>query len=351
MMGRIRAALLLTLVATPLLAADTAARIEVPNAEDLAPVASGRWVVASSMPGGALATGALYGVDGRGGAVHRLYPRASDATPASAAGCGAEVAPAAFSPHGIAAQRLASGGERLFVVNHGERESIELFDIGLSADEPSDGETGERLTLTWRGCVPLPAGAIGNAVAATPDGRLFVTNMGAPIDGGARARKWVGDVLEWSPQHGWQTLPDSEIYAINGLLVSARGDRLYATSWAGGEVVRLTRDDGGAVTRKAVSLPFLPDNLRWGRDGSILATGLRATPEQVVQCVMARGPCEQTIPTAVAVIDADALTSRCQLDLALHMGTAAVPVGDALWVGPVRGDSIRVLDGEAGRCH
>ncbi len=337
-----RAAIFVLLAtASALLLAESAPlrQISVTNAEDLAPIDNGRWVIASSYVGGALKQGALSAIERDSGAVYQLYPpttkRATKATAprATVAGCDLPVTAEQFAPHGIAVQRI-DGRDLLFVVNHGGRESIELFEV-VAGTVPA---------LAWRGCIPYPKGAMGNAVAVTPDYRLYATNMGAAIDGMPRAQKWMGDVLQWTQAAGWSTVPDSNLFAPNGVLVSDDGSELFVASWAAGEVIKLTRDVGKkTVGRTTLSLPFLPDNLRWGDDGTLLAAGLRGEAMAVVGCMMGSGPC--AIPTAIAAIDGDALTIRCHRDVALPMGTVALPVGDTLWVGPVRGDSIWVLDG------
>jgi len=323
---------LLALLSTPLLAG-VPQQINVGNAEDLALVGGGRWVIASSMPGGLLKEGALYAISADTGSIHKLYPSADTGERSGMNGCESQVSPAAFAPHGISVQRLSRRRETLFVVNHGERESIEIFDV-VAQKAPR---------LTWRGCIPLPKGAMANAVAVTPEYRVYITNMGAPMDGGKVERRWMGDVLVWSEKTGWQTVPDSKIYAPNGLLVTDDGAQLYVNSWAGGEVIKLTRSADKATLRQSVVLPFLPDNLRWAADGGILATGLRTSPESVVACMTAKAPCELSIPTGIAKLRKETFTVECLRDIDLQMGTSALPVGDTLWVGPTRGSSIWVL--------
>ena len=52
----------------------------------------------------------------------------------------------------------------LYVVNHGGREAIEVFEI---TSEP---------TVTWIGAIVQDTNVWGNAVAALPDGGVVVTN-------------------------------------------------------------------------------------------------------------------------------------------------------------------------------
>jgi hypothetical protein len=57
--------------------------------------------------------------------------------------------PALFNARGLSLSRLAGDRWRLLVVNHGGRESIEVFDVDLAPARPR---------LVWRGCLPMPAG-------------------------------------------------------------------------------------------------------------------------------------------------------------------------------------------------
>lgn len=312
-----------------------AATVAIPNAEDLALVADGRWVIASSMPAAmGEAGGALYGVEVASGAVTQLAPDHEAGDSRSWTGCVAPESAHTLSPHGIAAHEL-DGRELLFVVNHGQRESVEIYEV----------EAGDTLALRWLDCLELPEGASGNAVAATTDGRVFVTNMNdlEPVPG--ENARWMGNVLVWTAEAGWSALSGSRLYAPNGLLVTEDGATLYVTSWAAGEVIRLS---GGEQV--ALKLPFLPDNLRWETNHALLATGLRAEPMAVVACLIGQGRCD-TIHTSVARIRTDTFSVDCVRELPLAMGTATLPVGAHWWVGPVRGESIGIVASDAGYCQ
>lgn len=312
-------------------------RIEVMNAEDLALVDNGRWVIASSMPGGSLPHGALYGVGVESGVAYRLESDRVAGKDPSGAACDGPEPHGKLSPHGIDLQTV-DGRETLFVVNHGQRESVEIYEVAA----------GDILELSWVDCLVLPEGAVANAVAVTPDGRVFVTNMvdlagDDSVEEDGEAARWMGNILVWSKETGWERVPNSRIHAPNGLLVTEDGRDLYVASWAGGEVIRLPVSGDGS--RATLALPFLPDNLRWGSENTILATGLHGTPEDVVACVMAQGACDISIPTGIASIATNELSLDCVRAIPLQMGTSTIAVGEDLWVGPVRGDHVWVIEG------
>lgn len=298
------------------------------NAEDLALVDGGRWVIASSMFGGTQASGAIVSIGISDGAVRRLYPGSASARSGGQWNCPGEVAADVFAPHGIALQPGEGGKAVLYVVNHGGRESIEMFEL-----EPS--QPG----LRWLGCAVLPPGAWGNSVAVAADGTLFVTNMGQPIDGSKAISEMGGDVLSWSPTGGWKALPNSAVVAPNGLLLSADGRRLYVASWAGSEIVELTLK-GAAVSRRVLALPFLPDNLRWRHDGTLLAAGQKSSVEAVTACYLSKTACTDPIPSSVAEIDAAAFALRCASAVPFDMATVALDVADEIWIGTARGRSL-----------
>lgn len=312
--------------------------IAVANAEDLALVADGRWVIASSMPAVMGEPGGLYGIATDARTVTALAPDREAVDSRSWAGCDGPLPPDSFSPHGIAVQNV-EGRELLFVVSHGEREAVEIYEIR------SEGA----LSLYWLDCLELPSGASANAVAGTADGRVFVTNMNAPDEPGSpdEAAHWMGNVLEWSVGSGWVPLPGSRLYAPNGLLVSDDGATVWVASWAGGEVVRWIEGQ-----QTALPLPFLPDNLRWESRNTLLAAGLRGSPPEVVACLMGQGDCT-AIGTAVARVDVASgdLRLDCVRELSLSMGTVALPVASDWWVGPVRGEQVRIVEGDSPACR
>ena len=71
-----------------------------------------------------------------------------------------------FSTHGLYIEPSGDGHQTLYVVVHGSRESIEVYDIDA---------TGISLELTWIGCAMLPEGLVANSVAALDDGSLLAT--------------------------------------------------------------------------------------------------------------------------------------------------------------------------------
>ncbi len=141
------------------------------------------------------------------------------------AACPAPLDMTKFSPHGIAIRGGKDGQHILYVVNHGGRESIEIFAVDARSAE---------LKARWLGCVVLPEGASGNAVAPLEDGGFVATKFYDTRDGEQRpqflARKKNSVIYRWSPKTGLVIVPGGEMVGDNGVLVSPDGQWLYVTS-------------------------------------------------------------------------------------------------------------------------
>lgn len=173
------------------------------------------------------------------------------------------------SPHGIGLEEQDDGTSRLYVVNHGGRESVEVFSL-----EPA----GQGAEVTWTGCELLPEGTFGNGVVPDPasDG-FYVTHYFDPTDmmagfEAAFAGDDTGYVLRSDPAAGWQKVPGSDMSAPNGIAISANGAELYVAGW-GSRDVRKFALDGNDGEPEVLKLDFMPDNLRWTSEGTLLVTG------------------------------------------------------------------------------
>ena len=292
--------------------------------EDLAIVPGGQWVIASGM--GEKNAG-IRAIDVRDSTQTMLFPAASAKVrqdnkiykacpgPLDAAG------QAAFKAHGLYLQIGKSSVHRLFVVHHGSRESIEVFDLDVSAAP----------TLTWVGCAVAPDGPGLNSVVGLPDGGFIATNFHPRVGERppwlqkARAGENTGELWEWHPSSGWRVIPGSEAPGPNGLEISKDGKWLYVGVWGGQSVTRLSR--GGAPAKKnSVVVGFRVDNLRWGPDGSILAAGQGDKTSHVAKV----NPDTLKFEEIVRQSDSDVFRS----------GTAAIQIGNEIWVGSVGTDRI-----------
>ena len=116
----------------------------------------------------------------------------------------------AFTTHGVYVAPGDGPVHRLFVVGHGARESIEVFDVDTRQTMPA---------ITWIGCVIAPDPIGLNSVRGLPDGGFITTNflprgtpMQAMMDGTPN-----GEIWEWHTASGWQKVPGSEASGANGV--------------------------------------------------------------------------------------------------------------------------------------
>ncbi|WP_150294538.1 hypothetical protein [Sphingobium estronivorans] len=314
---------------------ETVKPIALPNVEDMAVLPGGRWLIASSMSSDDIKPG-LYAVETATARFEQLYPdngatspAASSLRPSSTArsACPAELASGEFSGHGISYRPTSARGGELYVVNHGGRESIEIFDVELPR------AVGVAPKLRWKDCILAPAGTVGNAVAWTHDGRIYATVT--PVVNGMPQ---TGDIRYWTASSGWTSLPGSAVEVPTGIAIAPDGRKIYVSSFPTRKVIELT--PGKIPARREVAVTFGADNLSVAKDGAILVGGLDGKPADIMRsCPGSDSPtCRFT--GYVARINPASLTVSCTLSLGPTVTTTATQVGKLLWFGSSRAPRI-----------
>jgi hypothetical protein len=244
-----------------------------------------------------------------------------------------------FVSHGLSLKRDRSGAQRLYVVRHGAREAIEVFRFGAGRRPES---------LRWIGCVPIPKGFSANAVTARRDGRFYVSSMtDAGEEPGAVKRDKLyaaqpsGAILEWSPGKGFRPLDLSGLSGPNGLELSPDERQLYVAGWASRAILAFDLKSPATAPRR-LAVDFMPDNLRWGRDGVLLAAGVDSTPQATLECVRTATPTTRCIRRwRVIGIDPHRLQPRWEVRRDDPSGfgdvSVALEVGRSLWLGAFGG--------------
>ena len=308
----------------------------VTNPEDLVLVPGTGWIVSSGMADGA----GFYLVDSKTG-VASVLPFAAEPDPAFA-GCTTPPTPQSLNTHGLSLRAAGAGRAKLYVVGHGAREAIEVFDVDA---------TGARPTLTWRGCVSMPDGLAANSVASFADGSLVATVLFMPgktfLD--SVMRKPTGAVFEWSPgDTGFTLVEGTELPANNGIEVSADGREFYVASSGLQTIVAFSRSNPARQLRTTRPLPFTPDNVHMGADGRLLTAGMA---NDVPECGGAPGP-DHDIPKlaacprptiAVAIDPAtmrDTVIATTPADQAFSNATMVLVAEGQAWIGTFSGDKI-----------
>jgi len=235
---------------------------------------------------------------------------------------------AKFLTHGLSIQPGSNSVHRLYVVAHGGRESVEVFEVDARPSPP---------TLTWIGCAVAPDPVGLNSVRWLSDGGFIATNfLARGIDAAARQKMMEGEkngeLWEWHTASGWVKIPGSEAAGANGLEISTDGRWFYVAAWGSQSFFRLSRGQT-PPKRDEVPLGFRVDNIRWAADGSILAAGQGGTaPNQTSNIVKIN-----TETLAVRDVIREPATPT------FGAGTVAVEVGSQIWVGSFRGDRIAIF--------
>jgi hypothetical protein len=312
------------------------------NPEDLVRVPGTRWIIASGMAPGA----GLYLVDSQAKSWVALYPGAAPRAVQDMqtfGACPGSPDPSHFVPHGLALRPGTGGRSTLYVVGHGGREAIEVFDVDANGETP---------VLTWRGCVLTPDAMEANSVAALADGSLLVT---IPLLTGvdiaeALLGQNTGGVFRWSPGDAAMVpVQGTQLPYANGIEVSADGQEFYVASSGLFTVTAYSNTNPAQVLRTTAPFDFVPDNLHMGADGKLLTAGLNLRD---TACGDVKRSLEFTLeefatcprPFTVAAIDPQTM----QVDVVatgpannqFSNITMALEVGEELWVGSFGSDRV-----------
>lgn len=308
------------------------------NPEDLAVVPSGGRLLVSQMGGmdGAKPGDIALYTPGTG-VIEVVFPPVTigDDRSWGAADC-APPDEAAFSPHGIDLEQRQDGRHMLLVVNHGLRESVEFLELV---------ESGDTVSLTWRGCAEGPDQAAFNDVLARRDGGFYVTQM-MPKDAqtsamlkGALLGSDTGFVYRWDPGGGFRAVPGSEGPFPNGIEKSADGRFLYINMYLASEVRKLSLETGEVVAVAEVSSP---DNSTWSSSGRLLVASHTDGFLELTACQgLEQGSCG--FEFEIVALDPDDLGRELVLtNRGAPMGgvTVALEMGGDLYLGTFAGDRI-----------
>lgn len=310
------------------------------NPEDLVLVPGTNYIIASSMADGA----GLVLVDTDEATWSVLYPgeRPRAAHDPMYPGCTEPPDPARFNAHGLHLRPGSGGRSTLYAVMHGERESIEVFDVD---------STGERPAVTWKGCVTLPDGLAANSVASLPDGSLVATVLILPgrTFADSVAMRPTGVVLEWSPgDSGFTRIEGTELPGNNGIEVSPDGKEIYVVSSGFQTVVAFSNTNPARQLRTTAPLPFTPDNLHFDGTGRLLTAGMK---NDVPECGGKPGPQHDlerlaTCPRGTYGIAIDPATMEYEVIVdtpatpAFSNATMVLTHDGRFWLGTFRGDRI-----------
>ncbi|MEJ6007084.1 hypothetical protein WG899_16140 [Paucibacter sp. AS339] len=247
-----------------------------------------------------------------------------------------------FSPLGISVQQRSDGRWQVAAVNHGQRQSIEMFELI---------KVGAHYGLEWRGCVIPPEEVLMNSVTLLRNGGFLATHMfdrQAPSLFGVSTGIWksqlgidTGYVFEWQPEKAteFRILAGSHGPFLNGIELSADEASVFFSVTSANEIRKLDRVSGKLIGSTHMERP---DNLSWDSQGFLLAASLTGSRLENFICIQHTG---ETCGLAFQIYRIDPKDMSKQL-LFAHEGapmgaaTVAQPLGDALYLGSFTGDRI-----------
>lgn len=245
-----------------------------------------------------------------------------------------------LGPHGIHLSTRADGRQQLLVVNHGQRESVEFYEVN---------QVAEQYQLQWRGCAEAPKGSFLNDVVALPNGGFATTHMFTKGDSPVGTLNLTelkalfgfnpGHLLHWNLDAGYQRLGDFSGDYPNGLQISADGEYLFINLWAESKVKKLQLASGEVVGEADVTHP---DNSQWDGEGRLLVTGHDFTLNDLRVCTDLD---EGTCPGAFEIMSVDTATMTSQSLMRIEgapmgAGTVTQRVDDSWFIGSFLGDRV-----------
>lgn len=246
-----------------------------------------------------------------------------------------------FDAHGLSLRPGEKGVHTLYVVNHGGRESVEIFELDCSSTSPA---------LTWKGAVIMPEWCSANDVAPHPDGGFFVTNLCTNIAQNLdllASGEPSGNVLHWqSKEAPLVVVPGSELSGPNGVEISADGEWCFINSWPVRKVVKLSLKKPVQEIYE-VETEFMPDNLTWTDDRRFLITTGQNSNAYEVFTTYSKGAIKLGIGFKVIRIDPvtmsyDTLVSY-ENPSEFGLASAALIIDDDVWVGTARNDGLAIF--------
>lgn len=313
------------------------------NAEELVHLEGTPWVLASQLGAPGLSKGTIYliNADTREWGAYDL-DKIERRAEAPFEACPAELAAEGFVGHGMAIGPMEDGGARLYAINHGAHESVEVFSVvAEGADAPQ---------LVWNGCIPSPEGAYLNTLAVLADGGLAASKFFDVSNG-----NWVSDLAEgkptgmfyqWQPDGGWSEIAGTGMSGANGVVALEDGQHLIVAEWGGRKLHKIALSGTEPVV--SVPLPSLPDNIHMGADGRALVVAQTAEELGAFNACMASTSTICPGGFEVLAVDPDTMAIETIISAApdaaiFGSGTTALDLGDEIWVGTLRGDKIAVF--------
>jgi len=243
-----------------------------------------------------------------------------------------------FAPHGLDLMPLGDDRYRLLVVNHGGRESVEMFEVIDAGQQPE---------LHWKGCVEGPEDAFFNDLVNLRDGGFLASHMMPKSEESMATFKSLlgldtGHVMRWSPENVFRKVPGTEGPFPNGIEISADESTIFLNVYMAGEVRKIDLGSGELLGMAKIANP---DNITWGNDGLLVASHVDGIAELLACSDIVEGACGFAFE--IVSLDPDSMQSTTLIE---HRGapmgaaTVALQIGERIYLGSFAGDRISYVD-------
>jgi hypothetical protein len=306
--------------------------------EDMAALADGRHLLLAHFGGMEGGTGSISLFDTQTEQLKSLFPAEEGASSNSRQEWGepncAMPSSDQFSPHGTHLHQLTDGRWRYLVVNHGGRESIEMFELTQAGSDSS---------LAWRGCVMAPAETLMNDVVGLANSDLIFSRMYHSL-GGIESLKGLlgfstGDLWRWNSVTGTRILPGTEAALPNGLEISADGRFVFANMYLEGQVWKVDASSGETI---AVAEVANADNSAWGSDGRLWIATHNGGIGEMLSCIEnPEKPCAGSFE--IVAMDPETMATEVVFShrgAPMGVATVAVPQAGRVYMGSFVGDRL-----------
>lgn len=256
--------------------------------EDIAVIPGGDYLLLSELGGMGDRAGRILLFNTNDESWQPIYSPATQMAPAQLQGDAACDTPPTdeMSPHGTHLATLVDGSLRYLLVNHGDREAVELFSVETSNNGLPH--------LQWQGCVFPAANTLMNDVVGMANGDVIYTRMFKPDDFASELRAMLfksqtGDVWRWNKETGLRMLPGTEGSLTNGIEISSDQRYAFINQYMNQEVHKYDLEK-----EQLVGVAAIPnaDNSAWAPNGDLwlathsadTATLLTCFQEPLVTC-------------------------------------------------------------------
>jgi hypothetical protein len=279
----------------------------------------------------------LYLLDSESGSLEPMTTRLDAPAPGQGWGDPSCTPPSGMQTHGLDLAQLPDGSWRLLAVNHGGRESVEMFAVPWGSNGLPE--------LQWRGCVLAGDNAQFNDVAGLPDGGFLATD---PLTASKHLPRMLmgtlrintGRVYRWRPEAGYEVVPHTAGAYPNGILLSADGNSFYLNLYLNNEVREHDLNSGEILNRVAVTKP---DNSSLGPAGQLLVASHQASVFTLLRVLRSGAAQTNQMAYDIVAIDLDSFEARPIYQsngASLGGGTIAQALDGALYIGAFRGDRV-----------